>query len=125
MVGSIHHVLQPFLARGSVEEARGPRSRIPPRPAAYRLYPNYPNPFNPRTTIRFDLPEPSRATLRIYGVAGQLVRVLVDGEMMDATSHWIDWDGRDGGGQPVASGVYFYRLTAGRFTEARRLVLLR
>jgi hypothetical protein len=85
---------------------------------------NVPNPFNPTTTIRFSLPASERVALAIYNANGALVRVLVDG-VRERGSHEATWDGRDGAGGSVSSGVYFYRLTAGKFSESRKMVLLK
>jgi hypothetical protein len=93
-------------------------------PAAYRLAQNYPNPFNPVTTIKFDIREKGQVSLKIYNVAGQLVRTLVEGEL-DAGSYAEDWKGLNDGGSKVASGVYFYRLEAGTFESVKKMVLLR
>ena len=82
----------------------------PPRVTA--LAQNLPNPFNPSTTIYFGLKGPSDVSLRIYDVAGRRVRILVDG-VQAAGVHSVRWDGRDAGGRPVASGVYFTRLAIG------------
>ena len=84
----------------------------------------YPNPFNPSTAIRFTLAEAARARLSIYDVSGRLVRRLVD-EQRGAGTHNEIWDGTDGTGRGAASGVYFYRLEAGPFTQTRKMVLLR
>jgi hypothetical protein len=96
----------------------------PDVPAESFLAQNYPNPFNPATTIRFGLREAAYMRLRIYDAAGRLVRTLVDGHR-EAKSYQLTWDGRDGMGLELASGIYFYRLTAGDFVETRKMVLLR
>jgi len=70
---------------------------------------NYPNPFNPATTISFDLPKDGNVNLKIYDVTGRLVRVLVQEHKL-AGAHTILWDGLDDAGQKVASGVYIYRM---------------
>ncbi len=90
----------------------------------YYLTQNVPNPFNPITTVRFGLPVSSPVSLRIYDTAGRLVRVLVD-DYREAGHYETVWDGLDGSGRPVASGVYFYRLATGSFVEDRKMVLLR
>lgn len=93
-------------------------------PALSYLEQNYPNPFNPQTTIRFGLKADGFVSLRIYDAAGRIVRVLVEEER--AARHYEEaWDGCDGSGSPVASGVYFYRLIAGDFRGSRKMVLLR
>ena len=101
---------------------------VPPEPQQvwnYFLGHNYPNPFNPMTTIRFDLPQPAQVTIKIYDVSGRLVRVLRDGTEEDAGSHKAIWRGRDDTGRAVAAGVYFYRLESGKFRETRRMVLIK
>ena len=94
-------------------------------PATYSLLQNWPNPFNPTTTISYDLQEASRVNLRIYDVSGRMVRVLRDGVLEQAGRRQAVWDARDGTGRMVSSGVYFYRLEAGPFSETKRMVLLR
>ena len=99
-------------------------------PQAFELYQNYPNPFNPNTTIKFTLPastddgETLPTTLKIYNVLGEVVRTLVDEPMSPGVHHKI-WDGKDGQGNQVASGIYFYRLRAGKFSETKKMVLLK
>ncbi|MBI4552857.1 MAG: T9SS type A sorting domain-containing protein [Candidatus Latescibacteria bacterium] len=93
-------------------------------PKAFSLSQNRPNPFNPTTTIAYALPKPVAVRLVLYNVLGQAVRVLVD-ETQPAGFYTVTWDGRDGRGQPAASGVYFYRLDAGTFRQTKRLTLLK
>ncbi len=86
---------------------------------------NYPNPFNPQTTIAFSLAARTRVRVDVFDVSGALVRTLVD-ETREAGSHSdVRWDGTDAARQPVASGVYFYRLRAGDFSQTRKMVLLK
>lgn len=82
----------------------------PAVPSGVALRQNYPNPFNPRTTIRYTLPRAERVQLRVFDVQGRLVATLRNGSE-PAGERRVEWDGRDGQGQPVASGVYLYRLT--------------
>ena len=91
-------------------------------PAPLTLTGNYPNPFNPSTTISFTLPSSGMTALSIYGVTGQKVRDLVN-EPMGAGEHAVEWDGRDASGQPVSSGVYLIRLSQGSHTTAGRMLL--
>ncbi|MGD8396531.1 MAG: M1 family aminopeptidase [Candidatus Eiseniibacteriota bacterium] len=84
----------------------------------------HPNPFNPRTTIRYGVPVRGPATLRIYDAGGRLVRELVDG-MVDAGSHEVVWDGLGARGRRLPSGVYFHRLESGPWRADGRLVLVR
>jgi hypothetical protein len=93
-------------------------------PAVTALHQNYPNPFNPATTIAFDLRENADVSLSVYDVAGALVRRLVS-RRLPAGTYTSSWDGTDGAGRRVASGVYFYRLVAGDFTATRKMVLLK
>ena len=85
---------------------------------------NYPNPFNPSTVIRYTLHQSAPVTVSIFNIMGQRVRVLAD-QFQTAGFHEIPWDGRDDGGQPVASGVYFYHIQAGSENLSRKMVLLR
>jgi len=85
---------------------------------------NSPNPFNPSTRIEFDLPARCLATLAIYDVRGTLVRTLVQREL-EGGAHQASWDGLDSQGRPASSGLYFYRLTAGKQSISRKLVLMR
>jgi hypothetical protein len=93
-------------------------------PAKLTLYQNYPNPFNPSTTISFYLPEPSTVELMIFDVNGRRVRRLVS-EKRTFGEHRVDWDGRSDRGEPVGSGVYFYRLRAGKKILSKKLTLLK
>lgn len=93
-------------------------------PLTFRVDPNYPNPFNPATVIRFTLPEAGRTSVRIYDLAGRLVRTLVD-EQLAAKAHQATWNGKDDAGRPVSSGVYFYRVESGEHVFASRMALIR
>jgi hypothetical protein len=93
-------------------------------PAAPVLLGNYPNPFNPRTVIAFELPASAQASLRVYDVAGRLVRVLLDGEKLGEGRREVPWDGTDGAGRPLPAGVYFYRLESAGFTDTGRMALV-
>ncbi len=91
---------------------------------ALALGQNHPNPFNPQTTIPFDIPAPARVRLLVMDAAGRMVRKLVD-ENVPAGAHNAVWDGRDGGGRSVSSGVYFYVLDVGGERLTRKMVLLK
>ena len=94
-------------------------------PATFALHQNFPNPFNPRTGIRYDLAEGGHVALRIYNLLGQEVRTLVR-ERQAPGRYTVHWNGTDDLGAPVSSGIYFYQITvAGGFQTARRLTLLR
>ncbi len=96
----------------------------PALPRAYALRGIAPNPFNPVTTISFDLPQPARVRLSVFNIAGRLVRVLIDEERASG-SHDVIWNGLSDRGQQVASGVYFCRMEAGSFRDTRRMTLLK
>jgi len=85
---------------------------------------NYPNPFNPSTTIRYSTAANGPVTLDIYNIKGQLVKRLVD-EDKAAGQHTVVFDGTDNNGRPVSSGVYYYRMRAGKFSSTRKMILLK
>jgi hypothetical protein len=91
---------------------------------AFALYQNFPNPFNPETTIRYSLRQSGNVTLKIYDLHGQEVRSLVSG-IQPVGSHSTVWDGCNNLGQPVANGIYIYRIETGNFTSARKMILIR
>ena len=93
-------------------------------PSNYQLHANIPNPFNPTTTIRFDLPGPGRVQLTIHDVTGRLVTTLAN-EQFTAGSFRETWNGTDDQGRAAASGIYFARLEAGEYTAVRKMVMLR
>jgi len=95
-------------------------------PKAFALSQNFPNPFNPQTTIAFDIPEGKEVNVRlnVYNMRGQLVRTLVN-EFKSEGSYQIQWDGTDNYGRRVSSGVYFYRITTGEFSQTRKMVILK
>jgi hypothetical protein len=93
--------------------------------AQNRLTQNAPNPFNPTTTIAYEVKESGPVSLKIYNVAGQLVKTLVDGPRSAGRVYEARWSGLNDSGQPVASGVYFYKLVARGFTQTKKMVLLK
>ena len=90
-----------------------------PLPTEFTLEQNYPNPFNPVTSIEYSLPEAANVKIEVYNLLGQVVDVLFNSEQ-EAGHHAVQWDASD-----LASGVYFYRLTAGDFTATKRMVLMK
>ena len=97
---------------------------VPSRPIAFVLHANWPNPFNPETTIAFDLPQASVVELQIFDILGQSVRTLV-AEGLPAGRHQVVWNGLDASGNRVSSGVYFYRLQTGQQMQMRRMLLIK
>jgi hypothetical protein len=88
-------------------------------PKTYSLEQNYPNPFNPYTVIRFSLPQREQVTLRVFDVNGREVATLVDGTLA-AGNHAVAFAPHD-----LAGGLYFYQITAGKFSQTRKAVLLK
>jgi len=93
-------------------------------PQIAALYQNFPNPFNPSTEIRFDIPTARNVKLRVYNQLGQTVRTLVQSRMKAGT-YRIKWDGRTEAGHGVSSGVYFYSLEAGAYSQIRKMTLVK
>ncbi len=93
-------------------------------PQSSSLLPNYPNPFNAGTTITYHLAEAGSVTMRILNILGQQVRTLTQ-ERQEAGVYKVQWDGRDGRGVEIGTGVYFVRLEANRFTQTRKILLVR
>jgi hypothetical protein len=94
------------------------------RPEAFELLGNYPNPFNPSTTISFALNEPTYVSIDVFNALGQSVAQLGN-RVFDAGRHEVSWNARDARGHEVGSGVYFYRLQAGDQVDTRKMMLLR
>lgn len=108
-----------------LEDTAADKSNLPRAGDGFSLGQNAPNPFNPSTEISFRVPDGgSNVTLSIYDVSGRRIRTLVDG-YEPAGTRTVTWFGRDDHGQSVASGTYFYQLTAPSFTEKRKMVLLK
>lgn len=99
---------------------------LPDVPVRARLFPNNPNPFNPTTTIRYELNESGNTgtTLKVYDISGRRIRTLVN-EVQPAGTYHVTWNGENDNGYPVASGVYFYVLNSGSKNNTRKMVLLR
>ena len=93
-------------------------------PLITELTGNYPNPFNPTTMIKFGLHEDQNVTLNVYNVKGEKVRTLVQGEL-EAGYHDVLWNGKDNSAKTVSSGVYFYKMKAGKYTSVKRMILMK
>ena len=93
-------------------------------PSQFRLHDNYPNPFNPSTTISFDLPESSYSKIIIFNMAGQKIKEY-DLNKISAGNHSITWDATNSAGDPIGAGVYFYQLQTNNFTKTKKMVLLK
>jgi len=93
-------------------------------PKSYGLSQNYPNPYNLQTQIAYQLPQAGMVLLKIYNIRGELVRTLVN-EHKPAGYHTVTWDGKNGDGVPVSSGIYFYQLSSGSFSATRKMVMIK
>ena len=94
-------------------------------PVEFELHQNHPNPFNPITTIKYDLPEQSFVSIRIYDLMGRIVKNLIDGKVEDAGFQTIQWDAVNDYGNPVSAGVYLYTIETKSFTETKKLLILK
>jgi len=94
------------------------------KPSSFKLIGNYPNPFNPTTTINFSLPETGFVSLNIYNITGQKVRDLVS-ENMEPGDHSVLWDGRDEYGSMVSSGMYLSQLRMGNNVQIHKMTMVK
>ena len=94
------------------------------QPTGYYLHENYPNPFNPETTISFRVPQQSFVKVRIYDEMGQHIATLLNAEVQ-AGYHMLRWNGTDNNGRPVADGVYFYKMEADEYIQSKKMLLLK
>ena len=93
-------------------------------PESYKLYQNFPNPFNPATTISFDLPNDNLVKINIYNLLGQKVKSLLNLKLTAGT-HEIIWDGKNEVGQSVSSGLYLLTIKTGEYSALKKMILLR
>jgi len=112
------------ITHDTVVSTEVPDDPSPQVPVVFKAYDNYPNPFNPMTNIKFDLPRATHVSLRVYDLAGRLVRELVN-EPLQAASHVVRWDGTDNGGRRQASGVYYYRLVTDERVVTKKMTLVK
>jgi hypothetical protein len=123
--------ISPTLQNGAfwfddVSFRRGPSASVPGgvEVSGFELHQNVPNPFSSATTIRFDLPKPTRVELCVYNVKGEIVSTIAEGHMTEGRKE-ISWNARDDRGVGVASGVYFYRLVTGDHVQTKKMLFLR
>ena len=112
------------VASGCIDPSGTPEDTNLPVTRAL-LMQNTPNPFNPQTTIAFEISEQAAVSLLVFDVSGRLVRVLIDNEIVEGGRHEAVWNGRDDTGRKVATGVYFYRIEAGQWSEMKRMALIK
>ena len=93
-------------------------------PNEFMLYTAFPNPFNPSTTIRFDLPEDSFVTINVYDMVGRHVKTLLNNNM-PAGRRSIVWDSTNNLDQPVSAGTYFYTINTGEYSQTKKMVYLK
>ncbi len=124
LLGRAYRYTLAFVGRDGVESVLGSSDLEAAPPAALLLEPNFPNPFNPRTTIAFTVPAPGPVRVEVFDGRGRLVKVLLD-EPLNAGPHVTEWDGTTARGRPAPSGVYLCRLQAGLRTASRRMLLVR
>ena len=112
------------IRTGGGDEYRSPVASATIARVGVALSQNFPNPFNPRTTIAYKLTTKAVVSIEIFNVSGALVRRLEEGSRK-AGRHQTEWDGRDTAGRAVASGIYFYRLAGVVGADSRKMVLLK
>ena len=93
-------------------------------PTRYELYQNLPNPFNPQTIIKYDLPEAANVQLEVFNILGQKVATLVN-RYEAAGPKSVVWEGTDGKGAKVASGIYFYKISAEEFAAVKKMLFVK
>jgi hypothetical protein len=104
----------------SAETLTGDNERLQNVPTEFRLYENYPNPFNPATTIRFDIPRATAVTIRIYDIRGQEVASFLNGKNMEPGSYEMQFDASG-----LSTGIYIYRITAGAYQNVKKMMLMK
>lgn len=121
-----NYIIRPgYLSKGKISPPTTSTEEPAGAPAlASRLEGNRPNPFNPSTNVHFEVARSGRATLKVYDVRGRLVRTLAEREF-ESGRHRVGWDGRNDGGQPMASGVYLLEMVAGDYRGQHKMILAR
>ena len=126
VVGAAYEYLLESVDFNGTHEQFGPRTARPSNPVATELFSNYPNPFNPITTLRFSLKEKTKVTLLIFDARGRMVRILIrPGKAMAAGKYRLIWDAKNENGIAVPSGQYFYRFAAGQYVKTRKMLLVK
>ena len=88
------------------------------------LHPNFPNPFNPITSIRYDLPQDGLVNITVYDIMGRIVKTLINGSQTAGYKSLI-WDATNDYGKPVSAGIYLYQIQAGEYISTKKMVLLK
>lgn len=124
VAGTRYFYMLEDLSRGGTRMQHGPVAVTLQLPDRYSLEQNFPNPFNPATAVRFQLPRADRVQLVIVNTLGQQIRTLVAGRI-EAGYHAVIWDGRDDRGERVASGIYYCRLVTAGFQAVKKMLLIK
>ncbi|MDZ7721563.1 MAG: FlgD immunoglobulin-like domain containing protein [candidate division KSB1 bacterium] len=98
--------------------------RTAAHPGAFKLFPNYPNPFNPETTLPFVLPDRMQIRITVHDITGRRVKTLLQG-YQPAGHHHIVWDGTDRSGRKASSGIYFIRIQTKEWNQMQKVVLVK
>ncbi len=112
--GDSQPVTYPFVGNGT----------NPNKPKVTTLYGNYPNPFNPSTSIKYSVANEQLVNIDIYNVRGQKVKTLVN-EVIPSGDHSVVWNGKDDSNKNVSSGIYFFNMKSGKFTSSRKMILMK
>jgi hypothetical protein len=110
-----------FTARATATISISSDAQVVEMPTAFELKQNYPNPFNPSTTLSFAVPNDADVSVQVYDITGKLVTTLVNAKMA-AGYHNVEWNGTDSQGLRVATGIYFYKMTAGNFVQTKKML---
>lgn len=120
-IGSYYLLDDVELTGESVVDVANSNSNIP---GAFQVYQNFPNPFNPSTTIRYSIPEAANVSINIYDINGKLISTLIDNRQ-NAGAHEVSWNGRNSTGLQMVSGVYLYKVQAGNLSRISKMILLK
>ncbi len=93
-------------------------------PSEFKLYSNHPNPFNPVTTIQYDLPSDGLVNVLVYDMMGRMVKTLVN-DLQNSGQNYIKWNGTNDNGEQVSAGLYLYTIQIGEYIETKKMVLLK
>ncbi len=113
-----------YMIRCTIDAETSAVEPIDPTVASFTLLENYPNPFNPTTTIRYNMPTPGMVTLKVFDISGRLVNTLVNGQNPEGL-HRITWDGTDVNGNQVSTGIYFYQIDTPHQHQTQKMVLIK
>ncbi len=113
-----------YMIRCTIDAETSAVALVDPTVASFTLLENYPNPFNPTTTIRYNMPTPGMVTLKVFDISGRLVNTLVNGQNPDGL-HRITWDGTDLNGNQVSTGIYFYQIDTPHQHQTQKMVLIK